>query len=771
MAQEDEGEAVRDRRPGADTIVVTAQKREQGVQDVSASVSALDSEALNRAGIIDPTRLGATVPGLNVGYSGNEARIAIRGARTNNVGAQAEQVVGIFEDGMYVASTTAAFSHYLDVARIEVLRGPQGTLYGRNTFAGTINIITNEPEFDDISGSLSAQTGNYSRARFDAVLNVPVSDTFALRFAGLADSHSGYIENLYQDGNGDDLRNQNLQVGRVSAKWQPTDRFDAIARFGYSQKDNNGDAIWGYAQIGCYYNPGDSTTSTGNSATSLYGAGHCYQPGGPLTDPTRYTADGVASGQDPGEWRVRRNSPSRTLVETWTANLQLRYDLGFADFKFIGAYNDFEQVQYYDVDYTDGNFDGFDSNNNGFAGYNSDQKNWSTEVQLASNNPESRLEWLLGFYYFSQEDNWNFGFLNDGVYTPYYVNSDFFESKSIAVFGQATYSLTDRLRVVGGVRWNEDDKSNRFTSAADSWSKVLYRAGLEYDAGENVLLYGNVSTGYRTGGVNGAGLVAAGAPPIYDPETVRAHEVGFKSVTLDGDLTFNAAAYYNQYRDMHAQSFVTACIDPLDPTTCIASEFTENGGEIDAYGVEIEFNWLPGQAVFVNGALAYNHSEFGEYNVGQIAGLGNLGGRQDVTRTLGELTLAGDPLGLSYEGWTPALNPRWSGSLQVGYVFDLGGGHFLTPMVQTEISSKYWSFDINVPGSEQEAFTRSDIRVTWTDENRGLNVEAFVQNLENTSILTRSVVFSPAQAALPMASIQANYADPRIWGVRLSLDF
>ena len=770
-AQDGDGEG-RDLRPGgSDTIVVTAQKREQGVQDVSASVSALDEASLDRAGIIDPTRLGATVPGLTVGYSGNEARIAIRGARTNNVGAQAEQVVGIFEDGMYVASTTAAFSHYLDVARIEVLRGPQGTLYGRNTFAGTINIITNEPEFDDIGGSISAQTGNYSRARFDAVLNVPVSDTFALRFAGLSDSHSGYIENSFVDGNSDDLRNQNLQFGRVSAKWQPTDRFDAIARFGYTTKDNNGDAIWGYTQIGCYVNPGDATTSTGNAAAALFFEGHCYQPGGPNTDPSRFTADGVATTQDAGEWRVRRNNPSRTKVDSWTANLQLRYDLGFADLKVIGAYNDFEQVQFYDVDYSDGNFDGFDNNNNGFAGYNSDQKNWSTEVQLASNTVDSPLEWLLGFYYFSQEDDWNFGFLSDGVYTPYYVNADFFQSKSIAVFGQATYSLSDRLRVVGGLRYNEDKKSNRGTDASDSWDKVLYRAGLEYDAGDNVLLYGNVSTGYRTGGVNGAGLVAAGAPPIYDPESVRAHEVGFKSVTMGGDLTLNAAAYYNKYQDMHAQSFVVSCIDPLDPATCIASEFTENGGEIDAYGVEVEFNWLPGDAFFLNGTLAYNHSEFGEYNVGQIAGLGNFQGRQDVTRTLGELSLAGEPIGLSYEGWTPALNPRWSGSLQAGYVIDLGGGHYLTPMVQTEISGKYWSFDINAPGSEQNAYTRSDIRLTWTDENRGLEVQAFVQNLENTSVLTRSVIFSPGQALNPTASIQANYADPRIWGVKIGLDF
>ncbi len=761
----DEAEQRRD-----NVIIVTAQRREESIQDVSASITALDSEALDRAGITDPTRLGATVPGLVVGYSGNEARIAIRGSRTNNVGAQAEQVVGIFEDGLYIASTTQAFGNYLDVSRIEVLRGPQGTLYGRNTFAGTINIITNEPEFGDISGNVRGQVGNYDQVRLEGVLNLPVSETFALRFAGLGEQHDGYIKNSFLEGSSDDLRDQDIQFGRVSAKWEPSDRFDAIARFSYMDRDVNGDAIWGYTQIGCYQNDLDPMTSTGNAATATFSPGHCYQPGSTGADPSRWTPDGAATTQDAGPYDIRRNSPSRTSVESWTANLQLRYDLGFASLKFLTAYNEFEHVQYYDVDYSDGNFDGFDDFNNGFAGYNGDQENFSAELQLASNG-SGPLEWLLGAYYFEQTDDWNFGFLSDGVYTPYYVNSDFFQSKSTALFGQATYSLSDKLRVIGGLRYAEDKKSNRFTANSDKWDKVLYKAGIEYDVNDDAMVYGTVSTGYRTGGVNGSGLVAAGAPPIFDPETVTAYEVGLKSVLANGDLIFNAAAYYNQYRDMHAQSFVVSCIDENDPATCIASEFTENGGEIDAYGVEFEMQWFPSDHAFVNPTLAYNHSEFGEYNVSQVPGLGNLGGRQDVTLTPGELGGLGLSPQLSYDGWTPALNPRWSASVQAGYTFELGGSNTLTPMIQTAWSDSYWSFDINVPGSEQDSFTKTDLRLTWENEDRGLRVQAFVQNLENKAVLTRSVIFSPSQAATPTASIQANYGDPRTYGISLGVDF
>jgi outer membrane receptor protein involved in Fe transport len=764
----DAGNEANERR--SNVIVVTAQRREESIQDVSASVTAFDEEALERAGITDPTRLGATVPGLVVGYSGNEARIAIRGARTNNVGAQAEQVVGIFEDGLYIASTTQAFGNYLDVARIEVLRGPQGTLYGRNTFAGTINIISNEPEFDAISGKVRAQVGNYSQVRAEGVLNLPVSDTFALRFAGLGEQHDGYIKNSFLEGPKDDLRDQNVKFGRVSAKWEPSDRFDAIARFSYMSRDVNGDAIWGYTQTGCYRNDLDPTTSTGNAATATYFSGHCYQPGSAGADPSRWTPDGAATTQDEGPYDIRRNSPARTKIDSWSANLQLRYDLGFADLKLLTAYNEFDNVQYYDVDYSDGNFDGFDDFNNGFAGYNGDQKNFSAELQLASSG-SGPLEWLLGAYYFEQTDDWNFGFLSDGVYTPYYVNSDFFQSESRAIFGQASYSLTDKLRVIGGLRYAEDKKSNRFTSDADKWDKLLYKAGIEYDVNDDAMIYGIVSTGYRTGGVNGSGLVAAGAPPIYDPEAVTAYEMGLKSVLANGDLIFNAAAYYNKYSNMHAQSFVVACIDDNNPATCIASEFTENGGEIDAWGLEFEAQWFPADNAFVNATLAYNHSEFGDYNVGQVAGLGNLGGRQDVTQTVGELGGQGLPPGLSLKGWAPALQPRWTASIQAGYTFDLGGGNTLTPMVQTAFSSQYWSFDFNVPGTEQDSYTKSDLRLTWESENSGLSIQAFVQNLENEAVLTRTVIFGPSEAATPTASIQANYADPRTYGLAVGLKF
>ena len=162
-------------------IVVTAAKRSQSIQDVSTSVTAFGEEDLALGGIEDVSRLEHMVPGLRFGQSGHEVRLAMRGTRTNNVGTEAEQVVGIFEDGVYVPTTTQALGAYVDVERIEVLRGPQGTLYGRNTFGGTINIITNEPSFEGIEYNVSGLYGAYGRYRAEGMLNLPLSDTFAVR--------------------------------------------------------------------------------------------------------------------------------------------------------------------------------------------------------------------------------------------------------------------------------------------------------------------------------------------------------------------------------------------------------------------------------------------------------------------------------------------------------------------------------------------------------------------------------------------------------------
>jgi outer membrane receptor protein involved in Fe transport len=718
-------------------IVVTAAKRSQSIQDVSTSVTAFGEEDLALGGIEDVSRLEHMVPGLRFGQSGHEVRLAMRGTRTNNVGTEAEQVVGIFEDGVYVPTTTQALGAYVDVERIEVLRGPQGTLYGRNTFGGTINIITNEPLFEGIEYNVSGLYGAYGRYRVEGMLNLPLSDTFAVRLAGLSDTHDGYIENTNQPGTADDLNDKDMQFFRATLKWQPTDTFDASLRVASSTVDSNGSAIWGYQQIGGYVG-------------GVYRQGHQYAP-----------AD-ASDNFDQGPWKVSRNLASLADVESTSTTLSLNWDWNFATFKVIYNFTDFEGQQQYDSDYSDGG----DPLNNGFTGWDSEQETWSAEVQLVSNT-EGSLEWMLGYYYYELTANWNWNALENGQWIePYWDRQGDYVSDSVGYFANASYSLTDELRVIGGLRYAEDTKGQRDPldwsvwppvprpgdGEQGEWDKTLWKAGIEFDMNPDVMVYGVASTGYRAGGIN---FIAEGVPLSYAPEEVTAYEAGIKSTLLEGRLVVNAAAFMNQYRDMHAQSFIYLGGGGV-------SEFTENGGELDAQGLEVEIKWLPAENWDVNGWVSFLDAEFGEYNVSKLAGLGDAGGRQDLNDPQRPL--------LSLEGWAPALSPEFSAGVQIGYDIVLGNGSVLTPFLQTTFTGKYYAHDVNVPGVDQDSHTKSDLRLIWTSANSRIQAQAFVLNLEDEAVLNRVVVFNPG-GTVDLASLQAHWNNPRTWGVSVTYSF
>ena len=422
-------------------IMVTATKREASIQDISIAVTALTEDDLRLGGIEDITRLEHVVPGMRMGQSGHEARVAIRGTRTNNVGSEAEQVVGIFEDGVYVPTTTQAFGSYIDVNRVEVLRGPQGTLYGRNTFGGTINIVTNQPEFDGVSGKVEALYGDYDRVRLEGVVNIPFGDTFAIRLAAMNDQHDGYIENYYQPGTQDDLSDRDMTFVRLSARWAPTDDIDITLRHTFSDLDSNGNAQWGYQIIGSYTN-------------DQFVPGHLFAPDG-TEDPPNLPA--ASDDFDRGPWEVSRNQMSNSIHETKSTTLSLNWDLGSVALNVIANATDYDGEQNSDFDYSDGG----DPLWVGFSGWQTEQETWSFEAQLSSSG-DSSFDWMIGYYYFDMESSWTWLEFEDGVPThPHWAAQSPYLSDSTGVFANATFPIGDRVRLVAGVRSQEDGKKTR----------------------------------------------------------------------------------------------------------------------------------------------------------------------------------------------------------------------------------------------------------------------------------------------------------------------
>jgi len=708
-----------------DEITVTATKRAAGIQDVSIAVTALTGEQMRLGGIEDISRLEHLVPGMRMGQSGNEARLAFRGTRTNNVGTEAEQVVGIFEDGVYVPTTTQALGAYIDVKRIEVLRGPQGTLYGRNTFGGTINIITNEPEFDGVTGKVEALYGDYNRTRLEGVVNIPFSDTFAVRVAAMNDQHDGYIENYYEPGTSDDLSDRDMTFVRLSAP----DDVDITLRHTYSDLDSNGNAIWGYQIIGSFiadeYFEGLNTDAPPNASNDF----------------------------DRGPWEVRRDLKSASLHETSATTLSVNWGLGGVALNVIGNFTNYDGTQISDFDYSDGG----DPLNSGFAGWINDQDTVSFEATLSSNG-DGLFDWMVGYYYFDMEATWTWLEVVDGAQgVPHWDAQSPYLSDSSAVFANATFPVGDRVRLVAGIRQQEDSKQTRDdldwsvfppvnadgTGRKKDWSKTLWKAGIEFDLNDDTLMYGTASTGYRAGGFN---PVAASIPDSFEPEEVIAFEVGLKMTLADGAAVLNLAAFHNEYTDMQAQAFI-------DTGGAAITEYATNGGEVTADGLEAELFWRPGDQWNISANVAFLDAKFGEYNAGTLNGFSDFDGRQDPA----------DPLaGFSLKGWEPTLSPDLTFGAQVGYDIEFSGGSVLTPFVQMSYSSDYYATDYNLSGGKQDAYTKTDVRLIWRSASQKLELQGFVLNVEDEAVMMRIATFNPQPDT---TGLQTHWGNPRTWGV------
>ena len=779
-------------------VVVTANKREQNIQDVSTSITALNEEAIERAGIIDIQGLETVVPGLRIGTSGSEVRPALRGARTNEVGVAgtgiAEQVIGIFQDGVYSPTTTAGLGAYVDIERIEVLRGPQGTLYGRNTFAGSINIISKTPDFDAFGASAKVLRGEYDRDAYEAVVNLPLHESFATRFAFSADEHDGIIQNLYNSSASNDLRNRDRYYLRSTSQLNVNEDLTTTLRFDYSKKDQNADAIWGYQQTAARQVVG--TVDEGFSADSIAHEGHVYA-GDVITGVN--PEDRIPARQDSGPYKVYRDAPSIDKQETFSTTFTADWTgLNFADTKFTLNWSELKGTQVYDANFSESL--GFD------FGRRDNQEALSLELQFTSTH-EGPLSWIGGLYYFDQETEWEWltyagfgGFPNtgydvtrcclssgDGVANPHKVESQ-------AIYGQATYEVADRLRVIGGLRYNDDEKE--FTphgQGADvpqppDWSDdaVLWKAALEYDVTNDTLAYASVATGVRTGGANEPRAAAAGAPLLYDNEEVISYEIGLKNTLLDNTMTVNLSAFANTYEDVKSQLFVRGPVgvDPDGNPVSLAFEYYENGGDVDSYGAELEILWAPTNEALLSFNVAYLDSEFDNgYEIGSarlrpLLGLGNLGGRQDVTIASADLT--DENARFSFAGWTPALSPEYTiglgGSYNIHIDVDSLGSTVLTPSLQFRWVDDYYAFDTNIPEVKQDAHVIGDARLTWSLEDANIQMAVFVKNLFDEEVMTRAVVHNRGLLDIdggngPTNSVQVNWNNPRTWGVSFKYSF
>ncbi len=724
-----------------ETVTVTAQRREESLQEVPISITALTPEVLDKSGITDISRLQFQTPGLHLGRAGEDARPAMRGARTENIGPVNDAVIGFYVDGVYKTRFRQAFNAFVDVERVEVQRGPQGTLFGRNTFGGNINVITNSPG-NTLDYGGNAVLGNYARRKFEGFVNVPISERAQFRVAAASERRDGYVKN---EGAGGDFWDEDIDYVRGSLRFTPANNLDILARFTHWNQDGNGAGDFGYASLGTLRDP-----QTG--LISLEG----------VLDPVSTRRGTLGSTRDT-PYNVNRDIPltrdNRENVATVDATWQAR----LVQLKSVTSYTKFDSFIQNDGEYS--------SNVHATEFFNEDLKSFTQEFQVASRST-SALTWVAGFFHLQDDFGGRFFFnrffldipgppdtatATTTTPNPAGVSSNLetLETTSNAVFGQATYALTPKLRATGGLRYTKDEKTysnlnevtGQFSTGFggisvsglnNSWTKTTWKGGVDYQATTDHMVFGSVSTGFVAGGF------AFAAPTlVYDPQQVTAYEFGSKN-QLGGRTQLNASVYFADYTDLLASAFTT------DPTTGAVFTYQTNAGEVTSKGVEVELQTVPLDGLNVGATMALQDSTYGDFIFPNPFPRG------------GSRVLPGTNL-LNLNGTQVQQNPTSRFSVNAGYDINLGTAGTLTPYYQGYYSSKYSANDV-VYGrdavSVQPSYYKTDLRLYWAPRTGSFTVQAFVENLENEAVLTRTTRGGDN-------FLQAGYAAPRVAGIKV----
>lgn len=734
------------------TVMVTATKRAENIQDVPLSITAVTGEELIARGITDVLSLDKTVPGLVIKNSGNDPTPILRGA---GAAGTTDIAVPIYVDNTYRPRSGQALASYLDLERVEVLRGPQGTLFGRNTLGGLINVISKKPDTAEFDWGGAATLGDYALQRYEGFVNVPLGEQFAFRLTASDTQRDPYVENTFNSDAG--LKDADETYARAQLLWEANE--DLSIRLGYTYWTDtaNGNADYAYKVLGIPVNPLTLETN------GVFG----------FIDPRQGTRDGWPGGRtqagnvsngdisalvDPDPYRIAFDfKPQRDIEET-SFSLNVDWNVMGHDVTVNAATFDYEELRLTDTDLS--------TNSALVAGQRTVSKADQLDININSAY-DSKLQYTLGAYYYDDSDpgDTNGAFLwgytspaapNDPTWA-YWLYQTSGGTKSTALYGQAEYSFTDKLRGTLGARYSKDERNSYSLSVDQSTlndplpsyagtpspitgedEHTDWRIGLDYDLAEDVMVYGYWATGYIAGGIQ-----QGNTGVLLDPNEVETYELGIKSLLLDGALRFNAAYYNSQYENLTTTVFIQ------QGGTILAQSVP--GGSITSEGLEFDISYSANDQLQIDLGIALDMSEFDEFNVGN------------------QFTEGGDTVinGRSFfimDGKDTRFSPDVAVSVAASYLIDLGEYGELLPSVLAKYSDEYQASNAPYYWSLQPSYTTFDLAATWTAPNAPWSVRVFANNVTEELYLTEATVFSRSRAMV-------DYNAPRTWGVRVARNF
>jgi iron complex outermembrane receptor protein len=732
---------------GLGEIVVTAQRREESLQRAAVAVTAVTGDDLIKSGITETANLGRLVPSLVVQPTGGTTSFFLRGVGTNSQNSFAENAIAFNFNGIYVGRPTAPAGVFYDLERVEVVKGPQGTLYGRNATGGAINVIPKAPRLGEVSGDVLLEYGNYDSKKASVALNVPLGDTVALRLAGQIVDRDGYISDGYDDDKG--------EAFRASLLIQPSD-------------------MWSMTLVADYYNQ----RGKGAGAVLLPEARYTVPPledRVSISDPraqaaVRQLASGIFAPPFCGGAGNFVNSGCVALAgsdgfldnQFFGVSATVVGDMGFGTLTVIPAYrrSDVNVLTYLP----------------GFAGTIQDvAEQTSLEVRIASNE-DQRLRYVLGAFYFGENQVTENFFRQGNISTTRFTPR--LSTESIAVFGQLTFDIADTLRLVAGGRYTKEDKS-QFTSVASgglpgpiqpplsapftgelSFEKFTWKAGLEWDAGPASLVYANVATGFKSGGF----FVAQPPANTFAPEELTAYTVGAKNRFFDNKLQLNIEAFYWDYQDQQI-TFVGGV--RTAGGIFAQGSTTVNAGKSRIYGAEFEARFAPSRNDLFSLNLQYLN---GRYNSLQTANFSPTGAPVTTGCTTLGSRLANPGVNaarffdVDCSGKPTVNSPKWALNLGYERTFELTGDLNLVFGARGNIESSRFTNSNFRSAERQGSFAMADAYLTL-ESLAGWNITGFVNNITDEEVLaragTRPILDFPVGTLRP----------PRTYGVRLGFSF
>lgn len=729
-------------------IVVTAQKREEDSQDVPISVAAFSSDFLEAAGIDSTNDLARVTPGLTISGSAGFSLIYLRGIGTSAFIPSFDPSVATYVDGIYIPSQQGTLTDLGGVERVEVLKGPQGTLFGRNSTGGAINVVTKTPG-DEPELSVSISRANFDTTKVKLYASVPLTDTFSVSIAGIYANEGAYYD-VAPDPNSasappgyDELRPELTRGGRVKLRWTPTDNLDLTV------------AYYRILQSG-----------------SIAFTEPNVKPGPILGATTSPTPPYVFSG----DVEPRSNSVTNTLYGIAT------YSTSWFDTKLLLA--DQDQVAYGNIY----DFDGGQTNIATFNGPHQPSRLKTAELQFLSNDRGATpdwLKWIGGLYYLNQEAGFDPFFATVGSLglapelglLPILdelgletgngpVNLGAFgvlETNSYSGFAQGTVSFTDWLGLTLGARYQEED---RFLVKQSTFAEVLgvgpiqalsfnqpkvkqdnvsLRATLELRPIDNALFYATFARGFKSGSYNIVTLYTI--PEYVEPEEVNSYEIGMKTTLFDG-LTFNAAAFHNDIDDLQETKLSLLSGGAIS---------AENAGSARTRGVEFDSVWTPftesNPGFVVLAGATYVDAIYTDYQ--------NASGFDEVTGLPFGSGSVNEPQGRDFSGNRIARTPRFTGNVGLSQTIFTRYGPF-------EVAGDYYynhGFNFapqNAAATEQEAYGLVNARMSMLFERWGARVTVFGRNLTDKQ-------YADTSLTVDFGTFQ-RLARPRTYGLMLSYD-